>query len=63
MTTKKQTRVNWWCIVFVGVFMLNAQPNAMAQTTSNAVANATQDLKSFVAFAAALDVLCAIALG
>ena len=46
MTTKKQARVNWWCIVFVGVFMLNAQPNAMAQTTSNAVANATHDLKS-----------------
>ena len=46
MTTKKQASVNWWCIVFVGVFMLNAQPNAMAQTTSNAVANATHDLKS-----------------
>ena len=46
MTTKKRARVNWWCIVFVGVFMLNAQPNAMAQTTSNAVANATHDLKS-----------------
>ena len=46
MTTKKQARVNWWCIVFVGVFMLNAQPKAMAQTTANAVANATHDLKS-----------------
>ena len=46
MTTKKQARVNWWCIVFVGVFMLNAQLNAMAQTTSSAAANATHDLKS-----------------
>lgn len=32
--------------MFVGVFMLNAQPNAMAQTTSSAAANATNNLKS-----------------
>ena len=46
MSVKKQTRVNWWCIMFVGVFMLNAQPKAMAQTTSSAAANATNSLKS-----------------
>ena len=32
--------------MFVGVFMLNAQLNAMAQTTSSAAANATNNLKS-----------------
>ena len=46
MTVKKQTRAKCCCIMFVGVFMLNAQPNAMAQTTSSAAANATNNLKS-----------------
>ena len=32
--------------MFVGVFMLNAQPNALAQTTSSSAANATNNLKS-----------------
>ena len=32
--------------MFVGVFMLNVQPNAMAQTTSSAAANAANNLKS-----------------
>ena len=46
MTVKKQTRAKCCCIMFVGVFMLNAQLNAMAQTTSSAAANATNNLKS-----------------
>ena len=46
MTVKKQTRAKCCCIMFVGVFILNAQPNAMAQTTSSAAVNATNNLKS-----------------
>ena len=46
MTVKKETRAKCCCILFVGVFVLNAQPNAMAQTTSSAAANATNNLKS-----------------
>ena len=46
MTVKKQTRAKCCCIMFVGVFMLNVQPNAMAQTTSSAAANAANNLKS-----------------
>ena len=46
MSVKKQTRAKCCCIMFVGVFMLNAQPNALAQTTSSSAANATNNLKS-----------------
>ena len=46
MTVQNLSRVNGWRRLWVGVIMLTAQTNAFAQTTSSAVVNATNDLKS-----------------